>query len=304
MVAWKCQRVLFHLVGEPSLINGHVVIIPQPKEDERSIDDYVPNQYRNCYKFSTRVRPLVEFTDRPESPLSTDNNIIQISNNKVRKTPQAQSLDYVVIPRFSHLIKLLQVHLIESVSFRPVQGELCIDSSDGYQLSTPITQIMPSTLASYIPGTTLYNIGAKFICENFELLLKNGLDAIRQFHKQGFVHQNLHSHNILITADSKIRLIGFDRVKLTDDPFNYVTSQYTPPYPETVTPETNLYVDSFSLAVSFYYVISGNWPYPSISFLNDDGIITIEVDWTKPPTPLTQLNQTQNEALLKMLEVK
>ena len=166
---------------------------------------------------------------------------------------------------------------------------------------------LPCIIMDYVPGNSLYDL----VQMNGVLAEERALEYIRQIgsalsvcHQRGIIHRDVHPNNILIHAESgKAILIDFGISGTTQSSRNTRSgNQAFAPWEQLIsfgeqsskTPQ----VDIYTLAASFYYLITGDTPTPSLArkFNNDDLI--------EPKQHNFNISDRINKAILKGMEIK
>jgi len=166
---------------------------------------------------------------------------------------------------------------------------------------------LPCIVMDYIPGNSLYDL----VQMNGALPEERALEYIRQVgsalevcHQRGIIHRDAHPNNILIHADSgKAVLIDFGISGSTQTSrSNRLGNPAFAPWEQLIsfgeqsskTPQ----VDIYTLAGSFYYLVTGDTPTPSLARkYNNDELI-------EPKQHNSQLSHHINKAILKGMEIE
>ncbi|TGY97784.1 FHA domain-containing protein [Petralouisia muris] len=119
----------------------------------------------------------------------------------------------------------------------------------------------------YIEGATLKQLmkiyGGKIpLPDAMSMVCRAGL-ALDQVHKRaGIFHRDISPDNIMVTGDNRIKLIDFGNAKHIIGKRSQTLSVilkhgYAPPEQYSSTSSQGSYTDVYSLAVTFYYVVTG-----------------------------------------------
>ncbi len=133
----------------------------------------------------------------------------------------------------------------------------------------------PYLVMEYIDGTRIdtYCRDHNFSIEQRIALFRTVCEAVQYAHQHFIVHRDLKPDNILITAESTVKLLDFGIAKLLDtdsptDPNHLMTLEMPVLTPEYASPEQILgnpittASDVYSLGVVIYELLSGSRPHP------------------------------------------
>ena len=166
---------------------------------------------------------------------------------------------------------------------------------------------LPCIVMDYVPGDSLYDL----VQMNGSLSEEQALEYVRQIgsaltacHKRGIIHRDVHPNNILLHAENgKAILIDFGISGSTQTSrSNRSGNQAFAPWEQLIsfgeqsskTPQ----VDIYTLAASFYYLVTGDTPIPSLArkFNNDELI--------EPKQYNSQISDRTNQGILKGMKIE
>lgn len=166
---------------------------------------------------------------------------------------------------------------------------------------------LPCIVMEYVPGESLYDL----LQVNGTLSEKKALEYIRQIasalvvcHQQGIIHRDPHLNNILIhEVNGKAILIDFGISGTTQSSRDTRSgNQSFAPWEQLInlgdqsskTPQVDIYI----LASSFYYLLTGDIPTPSL-------VRKLKADKLKEPKQINpQISDSINKAILKGMAVE
>ncbi len=165
---------------------------------------------------------------------------------------------------------------------------------------------LPCIVMDFVPGESLYDLvqtqGALPEAKAVEYIKQIG-SALIVCHSAGIIHRDVNPHNILIRNDNgKAVLIDFGISGTTQTTRNtYSGNRAFAPWEQVAywegennkTPQ----VDIYTLAASFYYLVTGNIPAPSLARKYNNQ----ELEQPKQLNP--SLSEAVNQAILQGMEI-
>lgn len=159
----------------------------------------------------------------------------------------------------------------------------------------------PCMIMEYLEGHDLsqrLKSGEKFSNQQLIIWWNDLVDALQYTHRKNVIHRDIKPSNLFITEDNKIKILDFgiaklrDNVGLTQTGSRMGTLLYMSPEQvydlKTLTYKTDVY----SLAVTFYHLVTGQAPYDTTKisdFEIQENIVRKPIDTTILPAPWNSL---------------
>ncbi len=129
----------------------------------------------------------------------------------------------------------------------------------------------PAIIMEYLEGQTLKQLidKGKISDEKAKKYFEQCVTALRVAHTKEIVHRDIKPSNIFITLDDEVKIMDFGIAKVAESGLGTRTNQMlgTPVYmsPEQIKSPKNVGTksDVYSLAVTFYHLLTGKVPYDS-----------------------------------------
>lgn len=119
----------------------------------------------------------------------------------------------------------------------------------------------------YLEGATLKQLmaafGGKIPLKDAMMIIQQVGSALDQVHRrEGIFHRDISQDNIMVTKDNRVKLIDFGNAKHIIGKKSQTLSVilkhgYAPPEQYSSTSSQGSYTDVYSLAVTFYYIVTG-----------------------------------------------
>ncbi|MGN0164410.1 MAG: protein kinase [Candidatus Ornithomonoglobus sp.] len=111
-------------------------------------------------------------------------------------------------------------------------------------------------------------------------LLGQCLDALGEVHRQGVLHRDIAPDNIFVTGSNRVKLLDFGsaRYEMEQNERNLsmiVKAGYAPTEQYGTSIKQGPYTDIYSLGATFYHILSGKAPEPSVNRVTNDMIIPL-----------------------------
>jgi len=144
----------------------------------------------------------------------------------------------------------------------------------------------PCIVMEYLQGKDLkhfLNEGSGFTDEQLQTFWNQMVDALNYTHKQNVIHRDIKPSNIFLTNNGQIKLLDFgiakvrDSITLTKTGTQLGTLMYMSPEQVEDTKNIDFRTDVYSLAVTFYHLLTGKAPY-DISNSNERKILNAIAD--------------------------
>lgn len=165
----------------------------------------------------------------------------------------------------------------------------------------------PAIVMEYLEGydfSTMLKSGYIFRDNQLEIYWTKLVQALRHTHAKGIIHRDIKPSNIFLTKSGEVKLLDFGVAKTRDCLTHTKTGMRigTPLYmsPEQVKDSKNLdhKTDIYSLAVTFYHLISGVAPYD----YNATSEFEIQLKICQEPLDLSRISQVWQTLLRPLLE--
>lgn len=152
----------------------------------------------------------------------------------------------------------------------------------------------------YIEGVNLRDYltqnGGKLPVAIAKKMMRPVIESLMKVHTAGMIHRDISPDNIMVTPDSRMKLIDFGTAKESDDTDTLALGKkgYAPPEQFAKGGKQGTWTDVYALAATYYYCIVGSKPPVSTERLKND---TLAV----PSRTGVVINPIEEEALLMAL---
>ena len=197
---------------------------------------------------------------------------VKIMHRKFIDEPQ-------IVQRFENeakvMIRLSHKHIREVYDYALIDGKPCI-------------------LMEYIEGEDLsarLKKGERFSDSDIKKWWNQAVDALNYTHGQGIVHRDIKPSNLFVTPEGDLKLLDFGIAKVGESTLGTLSGQQlgTPLYmsPEQVrsSKHVDYRTDAYSLAVTFFHLLTGRAPYDATT----DSLFDIQQKIVQVPLCLGEL---------------
>ncbi|MEZ4915060.1 MAG: bifunctional serine/threonine-protein kinase/formylglycine-generating enzyme family protein [Chitinophagales bacterium] len=177
----------------------------------------------------------------------------------------------------------------------------------------------PAIIMEYLDGHSLSELlhaQKKFDSEDLKAYFAQCCDALRYTHSRNIIHRDIKPSNIFLTKDGQIKIVDFGIAKVKEGKGHTNTGQtlgtvvYMSPEQVKDPKRLNYKTDNYSLAVTFFHLLTGEAPY-DLSTDSDWAVQTkivheeldlgkVPTDWQKVLKPLL-LKDAQKRSELSLL---
>ncbi|MCB0517063.1 MAG: SUMF1/EgtB/PvdO family nonheme iron enzyme [Bacteroidetes bacterium] len=177
----------------------------------------------------------------------------------------------------------------------------------------------PAIIMEYLDGHSLSELlhaQKKFDSEELKAYFTQCCDALRYTHSRNIIHRDIKPSNIFLTKDGQIKIVDFGIAKVKEGKGHTNTGQtlgtvvYMSPEQVKDPKRLNYKTDNYSLAVTFFHLLTGKAPY-DLSTHSDWAVQTkivheelnlgkVPTDWQKVLKPLL-LKDAQKRSELSLL---
>lgn len=157
----------------------------------------------------------------------------------------------------------------------------------------------------YVEGETLKSFlkrnGGKIAPENMFVMVKPLMKSLAEVHKKGLIHRDISPDNIMITTDSKVKLLDFGAARdISANGNKSLSIQLKPGYAPEEQYRTHgkqgPWTDVYSLCATIYRAITGVQPIESLERIQSDAL--------KKPSELgVMIDPVKENALMNGMEV-
>lgn len=155
----------------------------------------------------------------------------------------------------------------------------------------------PCMIMEYLEGKDLsqrMKEGERFSSEQLTTWWNQLVDALQYTHRKNIVHRDIKPSNLFLTEDGQIKILDFgvakirDNVTLTQTGSRMGTLMYMSPEQVYDVKNLNYKTDAYSLAVTFYHLLTGTPPYDTNTisdFEVQEHIVRKQLDLSVLPEP-------------------
>lgn len=132
----------------------------------------------------------------------------------------------------------------------------------------------------YLEGITVKQLlkdsGGRLEYEWSRQIILSVLYILKAIHRRGIFHRDIAPDNIMITGDGIVQLIDFGVAKkkmdMAADPVIMLKAGYSPPEQYARNMPQGVYTDLYSVAASFYHMVTGRKPASAVERMKQDTI--------------------------------
>lgn len=155
----------------------------------------------------------------------------------------------------------------------------------------------PCMVMEYLEGKDLsqrLKDGEKFSNEQLINWWNDLVDALQYTHRKNIIHRDIKPSNLFLTEDGKIKVLDFgiakikDNITVTQTGSRMGTLLYMSPEQVYDTKTINYKTDVYSLAITFYHLVTGKAPYDTTKisdFEVQESIVRKNIDTSALPEP-------------------
>lgn len=157
----------------------------------------------------------------------------------------------------------------------------------------------------YLEGVTVKQLlkesGGRLQYEWSRQIILSVLYTLKAIHRRGILHRDIAPDNIMITGDGIVQLIDFGvakkRIDMAADPVIMLKAGYSPPEQYARNIPQGVYTDLYSVAASFYHMLTGKKP--------ENALERIKQDTIQPPSAYgIEIPQEAEMAMMMCLYLK
>lgn len=157
----------------------------------------------------------------------------------------------------------------------------------------------------YLEGITVKQLlrdsGGRLKYEWSRQIILSVLYTLKAIHRRGILHRDIAPDNIMITGDGIVQLIDFGVAKkkmdVVPDPVIMLKAGYSPPEQYARNMSQGVYTDLYSVAATFYHMVTGRKPASALERMKQDTI--------QPPSSCgIELPQEAEMAMMMCLYLK
>lgn len=158
----------------------------------------------------------------------------------------------------------------------------------------------------YLEGNTLSEAlrsSKRLSDETLKICFNQSCDALNYTHKKGVIHRDIKPSNIFLTADRQIKIMDFGIAKVKENSAHTNTGQtlgtviYMSPEQVNDPKRVSYKTDNYSLAVTFYHLLTGKAPYD----LSTDSDWSVQTKIVQEEIDLSNLTENWNKILSQLL---
>ena len=132
----------------------------------------------------------------------------------------------------------------------------------------------------YLEGITVKQLlkdsGGRLDYDWSRQIILSVLYTLKAIHRRGILHRDIAPDNIMITGDGIVQLIDFGVAKkkmdMAADPVIMLKAGYSPPEQYARNMPQGVYTDLYSVAASFYHMVTGRKPASALERMKQDTI--------------------------------
>lgn len=132
----------------------------------------------------------------------------------------------------------------------------------------------------YLEGITVKQLlkdsGGRLEYDWSRQIILSVLYTLKAIHRRGILHRDIAPDNIMITGDGIVQLIDFGVAKkkmdMAADPVIMLKAGYSPPEQYARNMPQGVYTDLYSVAASFYHMVTGRKPASALERMKQDTI--------------------------------
>lgn len=132
----------------------------------------------------------------------------------------------------------------------------------------------------YLEGITVKQLlkesGGRLKYEWSRQIILSVLYTLKAIHRRGILHRDIAPDNIMITGDGIVQLIDFGVAKkkmdVVADPVIMLKAGYSPPEQYARNMSQGVYTDLYSVAATFYHMVTGRKPASALERMKQDTI--------------------------------